>query len=428
MFFYLLQSLVIAFASCVQISFYTPFRNRAGKVIFFAVMTAGTYGTIFLYDHYGGTVFSTLGCIIFAAAASAAALKVCKTALYCGIYNVLIQICVNDIAFCFAHKAAGWAGLGSAGTKIMTAAILLIIEGAWCFIMYRNRQVLWLHMPQPDEYYFGVMVFIFLDYLILLFSQHLTGTAAMVLVSISLAMLILILYTIWLPQQIIEEKHRSEMLHYQQKAMQNYTDWYLQHEESMRTLRHDIRHVLNATQELIKQNETGKIGALTESVRRNLDRISVPDYCDNVLINAILQDYTSQFERSGIPFTATVRIPEPICISELDITTLLHNILSNAIEYLVSTSDPSAGEASIRIFTVRNHFGIICENTLENEILIRDGKISSSKADDRHVHGIGLESIRHTARKYTGEVVTTAENGRFVLKVMLVNRAVSTDH
>lgn len=421
-----IQAILIAALSTMQISFYIPVRTKPRCVLFFLLLAADTLGTQLLFSGNAGHYTYFAGCIAMAAVVSGTAVWLCKTAVYCGIYNVVIQLCINLIAIKLASTLSSMLFISSAAQAGLRTAVIVLAEAAWCIVMYRLKQKLWVHMPQPDEYYLWVMIFIIIDYLILLPYKSSLDIWEIVHIIICLLILILILYAIWLPQLIIEEKNRSEMVRYQQKAMRNYTEWYLGRENEMRTIRHDIRHVLNAAEELMLQNETGTVRKLTEAARKSLDLISEPGYCDNVLINAVLRDYSGQFECAGIPFEIVVRLPDAVRIADLDVTTLLHNILSNALEYSVSMKNTDMRHASVTILTARNYFCVICENALEEEIEIGKGsRIKSHKAGAPGTHGIGLDSIRSTVRKYDGEMHIKAEGGRFKLTAMLLNRAVS---
>ena len=52
------------------------------------------------------------------------------------------------------------------------------------------------------------------------------------------------------------------------------------------------------------------------------------------------------------------------------------------------------------------------------DVKVEDGMIATTKKEKEN-HGFGLASVRDAVSKYDGEVVITAEGGRFTIELMI---------
>lgn len=104
-----------------------------------------------------------------------------------------------------------------------------------------------------------------------------------------------------------------------------------------------------------------------------------------------------------------------------DICALFGNAVDNAVEYMSNNIDKSR-----RILTMQleRHAGtgsmirILFENTFDGKLELVDGLPKTTKKDERF-HGYGLRSVRYIAEKYGGFMTSRAENGKFVLSVVM---------
>ena len=100
-----------------------------------------------------------------------------------------------------------------------------------------------------------------------------------------------------------------------------------------------------------------------------------------------------------------------------DITTLLGNILQNAIEAALQTAD-----AKIRVEFIehRKEFFIIVSNSVSEKINTSKSFPATSKTDALH-HGFGMKNIATAVEKYHGEyyMESLVENGEAIFKISI---------
>ena len=419
MLLYAVQFVFMAICSALQIHLYTPFKSRPTAALFGAVtaVTACCFQWMRLSPGAGLAALN----LVMAALASLLGLRCCKTELYCGIYNVIIQLCINGIALDVSYTAAGLISAAAMTRSLLRVGLCSVISAAWMFIMYRLRHAVWVYMPMPDPYYRGVMVIVCLDYLLILGGSFFPAAAQLSLMLVCLVVVIAVLHAIRMPQFVIQERERTQMLLYQQRAMQAYIDSYRQSEENIRTLRHDLKHMVDTVTQLMEDREYDKAREISRQMAEWVDRAGRPEYSSNPLVNAILTDYAGRFAAADVPLKISARLTSDICMSDLELTTLLHNVLSNALEYACSPERKIAMWVNLKLSTNRSYFVLECSNPLETPPRMEGGKILSSKEDEM-LHGIGLESIKRIVERYDGETLIRTDDERFVIRLMLLNR------
>lgn len=266
------------------------------------------------------------------------------------------------------------------------------------------------------------MCFVLIDLLILLGAEWTDAATGYVLYAIALFILIVVLNVLRTPQDILEEMEKTQLVLYQQDAIKEYILSYQKYESELRTMHHDFKHLVASVNELAERNDLSSAEAIARDAEKWFKKQTSPEYSDNVLVNAVVEDYASRFAAKAIAFKASVELPPTVRISNLELIVILHNILSNAYEYCSRVSLTAEPAVTLKVAANRNYLYISCENPLYEPIRMKKGSILSTKSGDREKHGIGIESIRRTVKKYNGEMDISTENGRFVISLMVLNR------
>ncbi len=167
------------------------------------------------------------------------------------------------------------------------------------------------------------------------------------------------------------------------------------------TFIHDISHHLKAIGELAKEKKVDNILSIIQDLNIELENNALTIYCDNPVVNSILSEKKSTAEKNDIDMDIYV---EPgaalIGISDVDVITMLSNLLDNALR--------AAMDASTKVITVRLYvenegcFNIVkIENNFTGEIIKNVSGFGSTKVE-KGIHGIGIKSVESTAGKYNG--------------------------
>ena len=161
--------------------------------------------------------------------------------------------------------------------------------------------------------------------------------------------------------------------------------------------RHDFRHSIRTLSELY---DAGDFEAVGTYLHRFVDAMPVNEvkyFCADVALNALLNYYDHLTAREGIAFSVQVRLPETLPVSDVDLCSMIGNILDNAViacrkaeEKRIQLTVLTENAAQIYIVAVNSFSGVVKQN---------DGRYLST---DREGSGIGLASVASTAEAYGG--------------------------
>lgn len=246
-----------------------------------------------------------------------------------------------------------------------------------------------------DSYFLSISVFIFL----LLFN-----------------MIIFDVYT-RLSQYFLREKENA--VHAEQLFMisQNMEEQKKLMEEFYEE-KHDLINELTALRGSISQDSN-------EEAVRNLDKIldcyhgmGNISSSGNSTVDAIINAKYAAAKEYGISFHLQICVPEELAIAPRDLGVVIGNALDNAI---IAVRECASAEKTIRISmgVKKNALIMVMKNPYEHTLRRnRSGEFISTKPENDR-HGYGIRSIRRIAKAYNGDVIIDANNGLFVLTVVL---------
>lgn len=189
--------------------------------------------------------------------------------------------------------------------------------------------------------------------------------------------------------------------------------------ENLRKIRHDItKHSANAVA-LIKE---GKVDDAV-SLLKNVDEAAkefIPKYninSGNNVVDAIISSRAALCESKGISFIYHIEPLEGIKIETADLSSLLSNLLDNAIEAAQKTAD---GYIKIEIYKYKAYYGICVENSfMGKDSIVHNGLQLLSTKSNNVMHGYGTQIIEDIARKYNGDSTWNADGENFKSNVLL---------
>lgn len=185
-----------------------------------------------------------------------------------------------------------------------------------------------------------------------------------------------------------------------------------------RRQRHDFRHHIF----MIKQFcDAKQYEELQVYINAYIGTLSLDDpmmFCDNAMINTILQYYDHIAKDQHIECTFEVSLPKKLQIDDADICTLLGNAMENAIEACCRQESTKRFihlqgklmNQSIMVISIRNSY----EGDLHKN---HAGVLLSSK---RSEEGIGVSSIQSIVKAYNGVCNIEYQNNIFELSCMLI--------
>ena len=207
-------------------------------------------------------------------------------------------------------------------------------------------------------------------------------------------------------------KERSQLL-----EMQAHQYHMLQeHMSQTARLRHDFRHSVHLLSSLAEKGDISNIQAhLTEYETRLTEHVPA-NYCTNAALNALFGYYHEMAVSSGIHTDWHIHLPEPLAVSELDLTALFGNLMENAIAGCLSLPERSRYFSLTTEIRHKNSLYIVSTNSFDGHVRKEKDRYRSTKHNG---NGIGLASITATAEKHGGSARFSNNDREFFADVVL---------
>lgn len=248
-----------------------------------------------------------------------------------------------------------------------------------------------------------------------------------------------------------EEKNRSLILEKQLEGMEEHLRETERIYSKVRSMKHDMRNQLAVVMELAGQSGAQEeLQTYLAQLNQSLSELDFPCRTGSAALDTLMAiKYHEMREKiPGISFQAEdLLIPEGLKVSPMDLSLILGNGLDNAIEAcerMAAVGKDTAGSEAdteekgvqaggksqqggmevpwIKVSTMMraSYFFLEIANSFDGKLNFSPGQeFPGTLKEDTNLHGIGLTSIRETARKYYGGVDWHKEGGVFTLTVML---------
>lgn len=180
----------------------------------------------------------------------------------------------------------------------------------------------------------------------------------------------------------------------------------------MRGWRHDYRHHIQTMKVHAANGEYAEIDRYLDMLDQDLTNVETVVKTGNRMADAILNSKLSLAEGKKIRIKAEARIPVSLTVSELDLCTIIGNLLDNAMEACMELPPQ---ERLIRIYMEMkgNYLYFALTNTAKGE------KKHSFRSTKGKGHGLGLSRVDAAVKKYGGYVTRASEAGAFSTEILL---------
>lgn len=106
-------------------------------------------------------------------------------------------------------------------------------------------------------------------------------------------------------------------------------------------------------------------------------------------------------------------------IEMIDITSIFSNLIDNAIEACNNINDKDINKyITIKSTFIKGYYVIRCENSKMNKIIVKNNKIFTTKKD-KFFHGLGIENIKSSVKKYDGELKIKNDDYKFIASIYI---------
>lgn len=191
-------------------------------------------------------------------------------------------------------------------------------------------------------------------------------------------------------------------LYCDKKQTQRQKNYYLRQQNQIlkwhyETLREQIAFTHKFRRDVSEILGDGRLwGKCAEERRRRSDDENI----GNEIVNQILVNKKNQCLEANIQFQTELDNISFSDKEEMDMVTILYNMLDNAIEGCLRVADMKRRWITLTIRQEKESLSICCENSRQGEMMLAKGKRTWKK--DKLLHGLGMEIIESVVEKYHG--------------------------
>ena len=191
------------------------------------------------------------------------------------------------------------------------------------------------------------------------------------------------------------ERQRVRILEVQEKQFQA-QQAYLADTSRMR---HDLRHTILALKGMADAGDQAGIADFLDRYVKSMPVNEVTNFCASNAVNATLNYFSLAAREDGIRTIWRIDLPENCPVSDMDLCSILGNILENALRACKNVPE---SDRSIRLTVTtmgEPNLYIVAANTFDGKVRRKGSRYLSTREGGT---GMGLTSITLTAQKYGG--------------------------
>ncbi len=196
---------------------------------------------------------------------------------------------------------------------------------------------------------------------------------------------------------------------------QHYEHMLLQYEE-LRKFRHDVKNHMLALNSMCTSEDNSQIKKYLSQLTNEVSSKKPVEYTGNRELDAVIAPFVLEAESKNIKVQFKGRVSDNVAIDMFDMCTIISNLLNNAIEACEKIQE----DKRIIEFEIAGYnsqiFISVC-NSYDMESIINQKQKFITTKEDKLNHGIGLENVRRTVKKYDGDMRISQENERFIVSI-----------
>ena len=298
-------------------------------------------------------------------------------------------------------------------SKIIYFSIMLVIKK-----MCKTKK----EKKQQDNFYWILFLFplicILVGLLVFFVADSIEMSDAMrIVVS---AIFIFLLFADLLIFRVYENavKNKNELYElkaekFQQEIDEKYFGAIEQSQEEIRRFSHDTK---NHLQQIRYLDNVEEIHKYLDVIINDVEKISYVRISSNKMLNLIISKYSAICEKKKIQFSVDVKLANLQYIDDVDLSTLLNNLLDNAVEAAEITEN---GFIELKIFSKNSKFdGIIIKNSCHTPPKHINYELITSKKD-KLLHGLGMSIVKKVLKKYDAVYDWNYENRKQVFETSM---------
>ena len=239
-----------------------------------------------------------------------------------------------------------------------------------------------------------------------------------VIPKLSILAIVITIYIVIDMKKENEERLKEKRVYNRLETKNDYYEKVEESQNQIRRLYHDMNNHLYNIQMMNKSSEDASEYIL--SLQNELKEARKARLSGNSLFDIIVDEKMNICQSKGIDFKIDVDSKNTGFIKNMDMSSILANILDNAIE---ACDKMISNKKYIKLTSMwaDDMFIIICENSKENEVKKIGDRFITDKLN-KSEHGIGIKSVEKSVKNYDGNMMIFCDDSLFKVKIMIPKR------
>ncbi len=216
-------------------------------------------------------------------------------------------------------------------------------------------------------------------------------------------------YKAYMDAKLYQEKEKANVTYYRMLA---------EHSEEQKILIHDIRKHVDTLKGLMYMEDYGKAAEYLNELSENSALQPAVRVCDNQMASLILTQYKERCSSCNVRFYPDVRSKALDFLSMEEVTSLLANLMDNALEAAMGVEDAFI-ELRIGRRTRTQVVITMVNSCIRSPRRSRMGDFITHK-QDAEKHGFGMKSIEKVLKKYDGKMETRYDENTKTFHILII--------
>ena len=211
----------------------------------------------------------------------------------------------------------------------------------------------------------------------------------------------------------VDLKQQMEEIQHDYELQKDMADEIMKMREQSRALKHDMKNHTLVILSYLEKNQIEEAKQYTSEILDKLNAMYTYISVGNSLLNFIINSKLSKAKELGLEIKAEIENLSFSYVDSIDFSSLLGNILDNAMEAAVNSESKKLG---VIIAHKKGFDTIAVKNSIDWSVLDSNPELRTSKTEPGH--GLGVRQIRAIVEKYGGELDIYEEQGMFCVFVV----------
>lgn len=275
----------------------------------------------------------------------------------------------------------------------------------------------------PTAYWISIFVFpiMSLGLLLIIFEFSKESRSVAVVGSLMILLMNLVIIALYDSQIVQYEKKVDQIaLNYMNMSYQKQLELMRVTMERSESFRHDIKKHFASIKTLALERQYEDLDNYIEEVTVNIKEKHLISSTGNILVDSII-NFEVNNSNANPDFIEIMgrNIPEKLDVKDYDLTIVLSNMVSNALNALEKIEN---GAIEIYIEYKKGALIIKVKNDFDGQVLVKGNNKLVTTNENKDTHGYGIENIKRVIELYNGYMSMEYTDKRFKIDIIMYER------